>query len=191
MAVLKVSELVRERETLKYASSLLAGLRLDKSRREPDSALAAFAELALLRIGATRTLISIFDCGYQYVVAEAIAPHEGTEPRDSAQNEHSTQKNQGCLSSPNTLDSRPQNQSLRACRHRVFAATTTERTDFTTLGTGRPRQSPSVNHSRRVAARINRLRYSPSLLYGCPHPNRKRHQYRCSLRFWVGNVRAL
>lgn len=48
-----------------------------------DAALTAFAQLAVLRLGASRALISLFDSTNQYVVAEAT-PDISLRPRDSA-----------------------------------------------------------------------------------------------------------
>lgn len=48
-----------------------------------DTTLTAFAQLAVLRLGASRALISLFDSNNQYVVAEAT-PDISLRPRDSA-----------------------------------------------------------------------------------------------------------
>ncbi|KDN71497.1 putative hsp90-like protein [Colletotrichum sublineola] len=75
-----VSEHRRERETFRYASSLISQATYNDAtnlippsdlRSSPDAALTAFAEVGLLRLNATRALISLFDSKYQYIVAEA------------------------------------------------------------------------------------------------------------------------
>ncbi|TDZ14053.1 Hybrid signal transduction histidine kinase A [Colletotrichum spinosum] len=75
-----VSEGRRERETFRYDPSLIAkAVRYDhvtsdppkRLRSSPDSVLTALAELGVLRLKATRALVSLFDRDYQYIVAEA------------------------------------------------------------------------------------------------------------------------
>ena len=48
---------------------------LPQARPSSDSALTAFAQLALLRLNAHRAFISLFDRRYQYVIAETTASH--------------------------------------------------------------------------------------------------------------------
>ncbi|OBS18738.1 hypothetical protein FPOA_10466 [Fusarium poae] len=76
----KVSEATRERETFKYDSVLVANsVRNDVTNLIPpsslrpcsDPAMTALAQVALLRLGATRAMISLFDCQNQHVIAEA------------------------------------------------------------------------------------------------------------------------
>ncbi|KAH6978943.1 hypothetical protein EDB82DRAFT_506730 [Fusarium venenatum] len=76
----KVSESTRERETFKYDSVLVANsVRNDVTNLIPpsslrpcsDPAMTALAQVALLRLGATRAMISLFDCQNQHVIAEA------------------------------------------------------------------------------------------------------------------------
>ncbi|QPC73444.1 hypothetical protein HYE68_004196 [Fusarium pseudograminearum] len=76
----KVSEATRERETFKYDSILVANsVRNDVTNLIPpaslrpcsDPAMTALAQVALLRLGATRAMISLFDCQNQHVIAEA------------------------------------------------------------------------------------------------------------------------
>ncbi|OAQ98767.1 hypothetical protein LLEC1_07753 [Akanthomyces lecanii] len=75
-----VSEAVRGRETIRYAAYLLDGAVKNDSgepmsgpglRTSPDAHLTALAQLGALRTSTSRSLISIFDKDYQYVVAEA------------------------------------------------------------------------------------------------------------------------
>ncbi|KAK1585410.1 hsp90-like protein [Colletotrichum navitas] len=75
-----VSENRRERETFRYDSSLISQATYNDAtnlippaelRSSPDPALTAFAELGVLRLNASRALISLFDTKYQYIVAEA------------------------------------------------------------------------------------------------------------------------
>ncbi|KAF3811724.1 putative histidine kinase 3 [Colletotrichum gloeosporioides] len=79
-AARNVSESRRERETFRYDPSLIAQavhndvnniIPPSELRSSPDAALTAFAELGVLRLNATRALISLFDSKYQYIVAEA------------------------------------------------------------------------------------------------------------------------
>ncbi|KAJ4004672.1 hypothetical protein NW752_009664 [Fusarium irregulare] len=76
----KVSEATRERETFKYDSVLVANsVRNDVTNLIPpsslrpcsDPAMTALAQVALLRLGASRAMISLFDCQNQHVIAEA------------------------------------------------------------------------------------------------------------------------
>ncbi|GKU00280.1 nik-1 protein [Fusarium langsethiae] len=76
----KVSEATRERETFKYDSVLVANsVRNDVTNLIPpsslrpcsDPAMTALAQVALLRLGATRAMISLFDCQNQHIIAEA------------------------------------------------------------------------------------------------------------------------
>ncbi|PCD37354.1 hypothetical protein AU210_005853 [Fusarium oxysporum f. sp. radicis-cucumerinum] len=80
MAGNKVSESTRERETFKYDSVLVANsVRNDVANLIPssslrpcsDPAMTALAQVALLRLGASRAMISLFDCQHQHVIAEA------------------------------------------------------------------------------------------------------------------------
>ncbi|QGI78823.1 unnamed protein product [Fusarium fujikuroi] len=76
----KVSESTREREIFKYDSVLLANsIRNDVANLIPssslrpcsDPAMTALAQVALLRLGASRAMISLFDCQHQHIIAEA------------------------------------------------------------------------------------------------------------------------
>ncbi|KAL2676623.1 hypothetical protein Neosp_010387 [[Neocosmospora] mangrovei] len=80
MAAEGISEAVRERETFKYDSILIANsVRNDIANPIPSSALhscpdqslTALAQVAVLRLGASRALISLFDCQHQHIIAEA------------------------------------------------------------------------------------------------------------------------
>ncbi|KAK2936383.1 hypothetical protein FoTM2_004329 [Fusarium oxysporum f. sp. vasinfectum] len=80
MAGNKVSESTRERETFKYDSVLVANsVRNDVANLIPssslrpcsDPAMTALAQVALLRLGASRAMISLFDCQHQHIIAEA------------------------------------------------------------------------------------------------------------------------
>ncbi|KAF4972150.1 hypothetical protein FSARC_1225 [Fusarium sarcochroum] len=80
MAGCKVSEASRERETYKYDSVLVAkSARNDVANLIPpsslrpcsDSAMSALAQVALLRLGASRAMISLFDRHHQHIIAEA------------------------------------------------------------------------------------------------------------------------
>ncbi|KAF4467429.1 Hsp90 [Fusarium albosuccineum] len=85
----------RERETLKYLDpTLKAGtIRIPDSgiiprsqlKTSADPALTAYAELATLRLGASRALISLFDSQFQHVIAEAT-PFSSLKP--SVPSEH-------------------------------------------------------------------------------------------------------
>ncbi|KAH6686966.1 hsp90-like protein [Plectosphaerella plurivora] len=87
------SEAARERETFKYASSLIdKSVRLvatsesapvDHLTSCSDTSLIAYAQLAVLRLNAKRALISLFDGQHQYVVAEAT-PTAPLTPRMAA-----------------------------------------------------------------------------------------------------------
>ncbi|OLN83316.1 Histidine kinase 5-like protein 1 [Colletotrichum chlorophyti] len=75
-----VSENRREREMFRYDSSLTTqSVHIDVANPVPrshlrsssDPALTAFAELATLRLNASRAFISLFDSKHQYIVAEA------------------------------------------------------------------------------------------------------------------------
>ncbi|KAF4992248.1 hypothetical protein FGRMN_7278 [Fusarium graminum] len=76
----KVSEASRERETFKYDSILVANsVQNDVKNLIPpsslrscsDPAMTALAQVALLKLGASRAMISLFDCQYQHIIAEA------------------------------------------------------------------------------------------------------------------------
>lgn len=59
-------------------------------RASPDPALTAFAELAVLRLKASRALISLFDRNYQYIVAEAtpslpLTPSSGFDDHEAGE----------------------------------------------------------------------------------------------------------
>ncbi|KAI8234626.1 Histidine kinase 5, partial [Colletotrichum sp. SAR 10_96] len=95
-----VSESRRERETFRYDPSLIAKtvysnvenlVPASELRSSPDAALTSFAQLAVLRLNATRALISLFDSKYQYIVAEAtpsldLSPN--ADLKDSDSDEH-------------------------------------------------------------------------------------------------------
>ncbi|EFQ26875.1 hsp90-like protein [Colletotrichum graminicola] len=75
-----VSESRRERETFRYDSALISQATYNDAtnlippaglRSSSDPALTAFAELGVLRLNASRALISLFDTKYQYIIAEA------------------------------------------------------------------------------------------------------------------------
>lgn len=75
-----ITEATRERETFKYDSILIANsVRNDIANPIPSSALhscsdpslTALAQVAVLRLGASRALISLFDCQRQHIIAEA------------------------------------------------------------------------------------------------------------------------
>ncbi|ODA80870.1 hypothetical protein RJ55_03830 [Drechmeria coniospora] len=83
-----LSETARERETFRYGSCLIQDtipnptdgpLPASALRSSSDSALTAFAQLAVLRLRASRALVSLFDSNLQYVVAEAT-PGLSLEP---------------------------------------------------------------------------------------------------------------
>ncbi|KAM0424254.1 hypothetical protein ACHAPT_010626 [Fusarium lateritium] len=80
MATERITEATRERETFKYDSILIANsvhndianpIPSSALRSCSDSALTALAQVAVLRLGASRALISLFDCQHQHIVAEA------------------------------------------------------------------------------------------------------------------------
>ncbi|KAJ4191169.1 hypothetical protein NW767_010964 [Fusarium falciforme] len=80
MAAEGITEAIRERETFKYDSILIANsVRNDIANPIPSSALhscsdpslTALAQVAVLRLGASRALISLFDCQRQHIIAEA------------------------------------------------------------------------------------------------------------------------
>ncbi|RSL80147.1 hypothetical protein CEP51_006801 [Fusarium floridanum] len=80
MAAEGITEAIRERETFKYDSILIANsVRNDIANPIPssalrscsDPALTALAQVAVLRLGASRALISLFDCQRQHIIAEA------------------------------------------------------------------------------------------------------------------------
>lgn len=80
VALVDVSEAARERETFRYDSNLIQStvhnftddpISASQLRSSPDSALTAFAQLAVLRLKTSRALISLFDTASQYIVAEA------------------------------------------------------------------------------------------------------------------------
>ncbi|KAF5003442.1 hypothetical protein FDECE_9992 [Fusarium decemcellulare] len=75
-----VSEATRERETFRYDDSLFSNIRINDAGDAipstelatcPDAILTALARLAACQTGTARSLISLFDQNYQYVVAEA------------------------------------------------------------------------------------------------------------------------
>ncbi|KPM34601.1 hypothetical protein AK830_g11976 [Neonectria ditissima] len=75
-----VTESARERETYRYSTSLLSSAILNyhgsllpahKLTTAEDTALTAFAQLGTCQTGTTRSLISLFDETYQYIIAEA------------------------------------------------------------------------------------------------------------------------
>ncbi|SPJ81896.1 related to nik-1 protein (Os-1p protein) [Fusarium torulosum] len=76
----KVSEASRERETFKYDSVLVANsIHNDVENLIPpsslrscsDPAMTALAQVAMLKLGASRAMVSLFDCQHQYIIAEA------------------------------------------------------------------------------------------------------------------------
>ncbi|KAH7251600.1 hypothetical protein BKA59DRAFT_472319 [Fusarium tricinctum] len=76
----KVSEASRERETFKYDSVLIANsipndienpIPPSSLRSCSDPAMTALAQVALLKLGASRAMVSLFDCQHQYIIAEA------------------------------------------------------------------------------------------------------------------------
>ncbi|KAF5665141.1 nik-1-like protein [Fusarium heterosporum] len=76
----KVSEASRERETFKYDSIRVANsVQNDIKNLVPpsslrscsDPAMTALAQVALLKLGASRAMVSLFDCQYQHIIAEA------------------------------------------------------------------------------------------------------------------------
>ncbi|KAH8899884.1 hypothetical protein GQ53DRAFT_869088 [Thozetella sp. PMI_491] len=75
-----VSESTRERETYKYDPSLLSSIRYNDDGApipsaelvtSADTVLTALSQLGACRLNAARSLISLFDQNYQYIVAEA------------------------------------------------------------------------------------------------------------------------
>ncbi|KAM0551921.1 hypothetical protein ACHAPJ_008260 [Fusarium lateritium] len=79
-----VSEAARERETFKYASSYDSVLVANSVRNDvtnlippsslrpcSDPAMTALAQVALLRLNASRAMISLFDRQHQHIIAEA------------------------------------------------------------------------------------------------------------------------
>ncbi|KAJ4328454.1 hypothetical protein N0V84_001138 [Fusarium piperis] len=76
----ETTETIRERETFKYDSILIANsVHNDIANPMPssalrscsDPALTALAQVAVLRLGASRALISLFDSQRQHIIAEA------------------------------------------------------------------------------------------------------------------------
>ncbi|GKT71402.1 histidine kinase [Colletotrichum tofieldiae] len=74
------SELTRQREVFKYASSILSNIdvhedgipqTVEPRTASDNTALTAFAQLCACQTGTSRSFISLFDEKYQYVVAEA------------------------------------------------------------------------------------------------------------------------
>ncbi|KAK1973787.1 hypothetical protein LZ30DRAFT_671280 [Colletotrichum cereale] len=87
------SELTRQREVFKYASSMLTNIAVhedgipqtvEQRIASENTTLTAFAQLCACQTGMSRSIISLFDEKYQYVVAEATpslplvpnTPHE-------------------------------------------------------------------------------------------------------------------
>lgn len=75
-----VSEATRERETFRYDDVLFANVKFNNAGTPipsselftcPDATLTALARLAASQTGTARSLISLFDQAYQYIVAEA------------------------------------------------------------------------------------------------------------------------
>ncbi|KAM5386933.1 hypothetical protein ACJZ2D_000226 [Fusarium nematophilum] len=75
-----ISEAARERETFRYDDSLFSNIRFNDSGipipscelvTSPDAILTALTRLAASQTGTARSLISLFDQSYQYIVAEA------------------------------------------------------------------------------------------------------------------------
>ncbi|KAM0425071.1 hypothetical protein ACHAPT_009630 [Fusarium lateritium] len=75
-----VSEATRERETFRYDDALFANVKFNDAGTPipssdlvtcPDAILTALARLAACQTGTARSLISLFDQSYQYIVAEA------------------------------------------------------------------------------------------------------------------------
>ncbi|RSL72048.1 hypothetical protein CEP53_001296 [Fusarium sp. AF-6] len=75
-----VSEATRERETFRYDDVLFANVKFNDAGTPipsselltcPDAILTALARLAASQTGTARSLISLFDQSYQYIVAEA------------------------------------------------------------------------------------------------------------------------
>ncbi|OHX00726.1 histidine kinase [Colletotrichum incanum] len=74
------SELTRQREVFKYASSILSNIdvhedgipqTIEPRTASDNTTLTAFAQLCACQTGTSRSFISLFDEKYQYVVAEA------------------------------------------------------------------------------------------------------------------------
>ncbi|KAK2035298.1 histidine kinase [Colletotrichum zoysiae] len=74
------SELIRQREVFKYASSILSSINVHEDgipqgtgqrTASDNTALTALAQLCAFQTGTSRCFISLFDEKYQYVVAEA------------------------------------------------------------------------------------------------------------------------
>lgn len=87
-----ISEANRVRETFRYESALIAGtvpndpeqlIPSCQLRSSSDASLTSFAQLAVLRLGVSRALVSLFDGSNQYVVAEATQDLS-LRPRDVA-----------------------------------------------------------------------------------------------------------
>ncbi|KAJ4327662.1 hypothetical protein N0V84_001912 [Fusarium piperis] len=77
---MSVSEATRERETFRYDGALFANVKFNDAGTPipsselitcPDAILTALARLAASQTGTARSLISLFDQSYQYIVAEA------------------------------------------------------------------------------------------------------------------------
>ncbi|PNH70010.1 hypothetical protein VD0002_g521 [Verticillium dahliae] len=75
-----VSESSREHETFKYYPALFTttkqnpqprALPLPQLETSPDTVLTALAQLAACQTGTPRALVSVFDCDYQHIIAEA------------------------------------------------------------------------------------------------------------------------
>ncbi|KAI9685755.1 MAG: hypothetical protein M1822_004315 [Bathelium mastoideum] len=84
-----VTALVRERETYRYLDLSSVQAYVDNAkdpippaRPSHDSALTAFAQLGLLRLGAARAFVSLLDNRYQYVIAETTASSSLRAPSD-------------------------------------------------------------------------------------------------------------
>ncbi|KAM0188313.1 hypothetical protein ACHAPI_010613 [Fusarium lateritium] len=80
MSGTKVSEASRERETFKYDSVLVANsicndvenlIPPSSLRSCSDPAMTALAQVTLLKTGASHAMVSLFDCQYQHIIAEA------------------------------------------------------------------------------------------------------------------------
>ncbi|KAH8196029.1 hypothetical protein TruAng_009805 [Truncatella angustata] len=102
-----VSERVREREVLKYATVFTLHSQGPSNRRatlsSADASLSAFAQLGALRLDAARCLISVFDETRQFVIAEGT-PSSSLNPNATATDDYWL----GCTALP---------RSGRVCEH--------------------------------------------------------------------------
>ncbi|KAK6860793.1 hypothetical protein PG995_004429 [Apiospora arundinis] len=94
--MIPTTEVTRERETFLYSSCLFGSVSADAEAATgdgdtntslqlswpPDPTLTAFAQLTLLKLNATRCLISLFDQKHQYIIAQASPSCALTAPAE-------------------------------------------------------------------------------------------------------------